>query len=146
MAASLPLEADFCPLVFLWDTSALTCLNCLSVVTVTGGFQELSPSFSAHLFNPQADYILSVSVVSPRGGEWILLWGNFSGWLPGPHDNVCGVRGRCHYCRRLFLGLSMTGGEPDKVNAEWLFSKECEIEGSLLPHVPFLKITKTQVI
>lgn len=39
----------------------------------------------------------------------------------------------------LFLSLSMTGGELGEVNAEWLFSKECEIEGSFLSHVPFLK-------
>lgn len=45
----------------------------------------------------------------------------------------------------LFLPLSVTGGELGKVNAEWLFSKERASEGSL-PHVPFLKITNTQVL
>lgn len=33
----------------------------------------------------------------------------------------------------------MTGEELGEVNAEWLFSQECEDEGSLLPRVPFVK-------
>lgn len=44
----------------------------------------------------------------------------------------------------LFLSLSVTGGELGEVNAEWLFSKECEIEGSLLSHVPLKK--KLQIL
>lgn len=49
-------------------------------------------------------YFLSVSVASPCGREWILLWGNYSGWLPGPHNNVCG---RCHYCMKDCFSVSV---------------------------------------